>query len=303
MAATAVAISAADLAARAADAPLVIGSNALQTAYTAAVANLVTNTAGDLATGDASAAGFDRRYLQDRYKHKKWKQTAAGTTCYIVIDTGVADGSGEVGALVVYGHNWSGQTVEVKMDSTAPPVGDAWTGATTIADFGHVAGSALVVKLQAADRHKARYLRIKISGASLQREAAEIFLGRDVQFPDKPLYGSSSPYARFGSFTEVRGSGGITTRVVNHGSLTSRFLNFVFKQADTGVFFTELLDWFESVSALYGGARDFWYVDLPTTAPAGNRTILAHLVDAKLSPSPLSPTVTRFSMEFTEQGN
>ena len=301
MSATSQAIPAVDLTNRANDYPAAIARNALEMAYKIAAANLVTNAAGDLATADNSATGFDRQYLVDRFlDNTLWKVAAANTAEYIVLDTGASDGSDWVDTLIVYGHNWAGQTLEVKADNSAPPVGDSWTGATTIWT-GTVPTGTLYLALQAATEYKARYFRLKISGSSTVWQASQVWLGKAIQFPSAPLLPSAPRTARAGGGIVKVSEGGVRTVYPTQASLLRRSLQFLFAQAYTSQFFTDLLDLFENANALDGGTAPFWWLDTPNSDASGNAKFV--FLDApEFAPAAKADQATALALTITEQG-
>ena len=261
MSVTTQAIPAADLTARAADSPLVIGRNLLQIAYLQAITQLVTNEVGNLATGDASASGFDRRKLTQRFKHVLWKGNSPGNPWYVVIDTGTDEQWTD--ALVIGpGHNLTGLTAVVEADSTTPS-GDPW--GTTVLSGTIVAG--MNVLLHASLMTKARYWRISIDGASTP-EATSFWLGKAVQFPTWPLLSSDAPNSFRGAASEVETKSGIPYRYVEHGALIERSLAWKVDEHNEGTFLgTDLEDFFTNSNALNGGHSNFVYVDKPNSAP------------------------------------
>lgn len=267
-------ITAAELADRAAEYPCLIGRNLLEIAYKQDATQLVTNEVGDLATGDASATGFDRRRLTQRYKHRLWKGNSTGTAWYIVIDTGT-DLQWTDALVVGPDHNLSGVDITVEADSTTPAV--PWTGATSV--FSETLAADSNVFLHASTMYKARYWRITLSSVStFTPEATSFWLGKAIQFPVAPLLASGTPNSYRGSAIEHRTAGGIPTRYVEHGALMERSLSFLVDQHHEGTFFSDsergFDDFFKNANALNGGHAHFWYVDEPTADPGGTAKLV-----------------------------
>ena len=282
MAVTSQAIPAAELVDRAADCPVVIGRNLVEIAYKQAAAQLLTNEVGNVATGDHSLAGYDRRRLTQRFKHRLWKGDSSGTVWYVVVDVGTDEQWTD--ALVIGpGHNLAGLTVTVEADSTTPS-GDPW--GTTILSGTIGASTVATVLLHASTMYKARYWRISIDGGTFTPEATSFWLGKAIQFPTKPLFSSSPPNTYAGGAIEHVTTGGIPYRYITQGALRERDLAWMIDQNHAGSFFSNadygLDDFFVNDNALYGGNQNFWYVDEPTTAP--NSALLVRLGSARHRP-------------------
>ncbi len=297
MAVTTEAISAADLAYRAADKPLVVGRNALEIAH--ASGSLRANVGGLVAGADASDATYGVEFLQDRFLHVPWKFGSSVTDEYIVIDTGSADGSGLVDALWMDGAaSMAGRTITVETLDTTPAT--PWVGATEVFSFVMPAGGN-VLQLHATTRHAARYWRIRINGGAGIFQANEIFLGRAVQFPVKSRYDWTPPQAKVGGVTEVRSEkGGIRYANRNAPSLQERQQKFQIGDIPTGNFLAAFSSFWEDSDQIDAGSKPFVYCEDPTTSP--NDAILVYSNETKLDLVQVGPYETILTLDVTEQG-
>ena len=296
MSATGTAIPQVDLDNRAKDRPLVVGRNAFEIAYTSG--SIRANTAGTVGAADASDATFGIKFLQDRLAHTPWKFGAAVTDVYLVVDTGSADGSRDVDALVVQGHNWDTCTITVEADLATPAV--PWTGATSVFSF-VVSGSTLILRLHATTSYKARYWRIRIQrGSAFVPQADQIFLGKAIQFPIKSNYDHVPAEAAIGSVTEIKTRGGVRYAYRNHGALQQRKQQFTINGRPSGTFLTDLKAFFDDTDQTYGGTKPFWYCEDPTAAPSKAKFI--YLTDPRFDVVVAGPNETVLHLETTEQG-
>lgn len=297
-------ISNTDIAKRALDKPCVVGRNELERAYQAAAANLIANTTGTVAGGDASAAFPNGRdVLTMRFRHRLWKFGSSVATTYIVIDTGAT--LLDVDTLIIDTHNLSGYTITVEADSTTPAV--PWVGATTVFTF--VAGSANIVKFHAASSFKARYWRITISGGAgaFVAQAAGIYLGKAIQFLNK----SDNPYpaviSGHGVVDRKMTGGGVSYAYKIAGKLQVRKQNFVFPGiykytavSDPEIFIENFRDFFDNSNSIDGGFKAFWWVEDPATSPSTAK--LVFFETPEFPPVNAGPQATHFSISTTEQG-
>lgn len=302
MAITSTAIPAGDLTNRAANKPLVVGRNVLEKAYGIAPANLVANTAGTIGGGDASDAAYGRRFLTNRQPGHLWKFGSSVTDLFLVMDLGAADASKDVDTFIVQGHNWDTCTITVEADNTAP-AGVAWggTGSTTVFSIAPVSGNALIVRLHATTMYKARYWRIRIQrGTGFVAQAAQVWLGKAIQFPVKSRYDWSPPEASASEVLVKKTKGGIRHAYRMSGSLQRRSQTFEIGDVPTGTFLTDLKDFWDNADALAGGGRCFWYVEDPTASPGVAKFVYS--IEPRFDVVQDGPYTSKFRLETTEQG-
>lgn len=301
MAVTTEAIPAQELTYRAADKPLVVGRHAIEVAH--AAGSVRANTAGTVAAADASDATFGVKFLQDRFLHVPWKFGSSVTDLYIVIDTGIADGSGLIDALFIQGAaSWAGRPITVEADSTTPAV--PWTGATTVFSFVMPVGGT-TLKLHATTRYAARYWRIRINGAAGTFQANEILLGRAVQFQAKANYDVDPPEATTGNVIEHRSQkGGVRYGYRSAPSLQERLLEFTVNGRPTSTtptaFLPDFKKFWQDSDQIHGGSKPFVYCEDPTSAP--DAALLVYPNDTKLNLRVVGPMETTLVLDFTEQG-
>lgn len=297
MAVTTDAITAEDLAYRAANKPVAVGNNALETAYASGV--LRASVGGLVASADASDATYGVEFLQDRFIHVPWKFGSSETDVYIVIDTGSVDGSGLVDALWIKGGvSMAGRTITVECLDTTPAV--PWVGATTVFTFVMPAGGD-TLQLHATTLHAARYWRILVSGAAGTFQADEIVLGTAVQFPVKSRYEWVPPQAKVGGVNEVLSEkGGVRKATRTAPSLQERQQKFQIGDTPTGTFLTAFAAFWEDSDQLNGGSNPFVYCEDPTSAP--NDALLVYSNETKLDLVQVGPYETILTLDFTEQG-
>src|SRR5579859_3315510 len=306
VAATSQALPGADTTNRAANKPVVVGRNALELLNAGAISNLVSSTVGTLAAGDGSAAGHDRKYLIDRFKHTFWLAGSTSTDWYIAADLGTTPQWWDVvilSGLIVP----TGTTLTVEGDTTNTPA-VPWTGASVILNAVALpvvpAGqsSAIFVNFQAANQWQSRYVRLHLNNAlAFAPQIGECWLGNSVQFPVKRDYGSASVNAQEGGGVETETGTGILADYGIRGSRYRGKLNFNIPDSDLGTFLqTNMKDWFRNMNSLDGGRRCFWYVEDPTANPTG--AIFVKLKNKVFDPLEDSPLKTKFSMDLMEQG-
>lgn len=303
MAVTTTAISATDLAKRALDKPCVVGRNELERAYQAAAANLVANTGGTLAGGDASAASPNGRdVLTRRFRHLLWKFGSSVATTYICIDTGST--LYDVDTFIADTHNWNGYSIKVEADSTTPS-GDPW--GTTI--FSYTSSGTSDVKLHASSSYKARYWRIKISGGAgaFIAQAAGIYLGKAVQFLNKSENPYPSVISGHGIVDRKTTGGGVSYGYKVSGKLQARKQRFLIPGTykytaalDAELFIENFRDFWDNSNSLDGGVKPFWWIEDPTTSPTTAKLVVSDTTEFPLDqPGPLEST---FTISTTEQG-
>ena len=309
MSVTTTSIPATDLAKRGKDCPLVVGRNILDLAYTNGTANLVANTAGTIAGGDASAAspnGID--VLQQRFRHKLWKFGSAQTAVYICIDMGSTLYDADTLVIADNNLNANGASVKVEADSTTPS-GDPW-GTAIWPTF--VVGAGNVFSLQAANKYQARFWRIKISAAgAFVPQASGIFLGKAVQFLNKSDRAYTPPNASIGGTVLHSAGAGVGFISRTSASLEARVQKFTIAGratpragqaspvSDPEIFLSNIEDFWKSSASLNGGARPFWYCEDPTTNPTGAKMI--YPVSTKFDLVELGPFETQFVVQTKEQ--
>lgn len=297
MAATSTAIPAADLAARALDAPALMALNVCQVAYDAAAANFVTNQTGTLAAGDTSATGLGRERLVKRHRHLKWNG-ASGTTHFVILDLGSI--VHDCDTLAIEGHNLDGATITVEADdATLPTEGTAAWG-TQVFNFVQ-SGNGTIYLLHATTMYRARYWRIKIvAAAAFVPQATQVWIGKSLQIPARALIDSDLPSVAGGAFIEHETKGRVVYRYRNHGSLIARAVSFLIAQAFTSTFFIDLATFMTGANHLDGGMRSFWWCDEPTTAPGS--ALFVNLSEPMHRPRSRGPA-TSFSLEWKEVGS
>src|SRR3990167_9060264 len=102
MAWSSAAVAASDVALLAADKPILIGANAIETTTAA-----IWNDLGTTADTDETATGYETYYTYDRYTHAYSKPSSAKTTWYLVY---TLDGTQRFDCCIIAGHNFAAIT-------------------------------------------------------------------------------------------------------------------------------------------------------------------------------------------------
>lgn len=297
MAATSNPIAAADLDARLADKPCLVGRNGL---LVSAIGNLRTNTVGDLATADASAANRDRKYLIDRFRHTYWQGNAAATAWYVIADLGTNPQFWDV-AILDHDGTLNGCTLTVKGDAVTPPAGAAWAGSTTIINAAAI-GAGIFASFQAANEWKSQFVRFELNKATAFTPAIRgLWLGKAVQLPVRSNYGSEPLEAFVGGGIEHETGSGILWNYQTRTPRAARVQTFTFaERPKDGATLLALADLYRNANALAGGTKACWYFENPTTTPGAPLLVVPR--EREFKPVERDTFITDWRFTYREQG-
>lgn len=302
MAATSRALSATDLAYRAAKKPAIVAANV---AEVGSIANLVTNVIGTIAGGDQSAASFDRKYLIDRFRHTAWKGNAAATDWYLNIDRGAGPTQYFDCAIFDQPTFPAGTTVTVKADDVNTPSA-AYAGASTIFNAVPVVQSSpsrtnLVATFDAALEWNPRFIQVILHNAApFTPQLGQLWLGHTVQFPVKSDYGSQDAGAESGDAVRVELGNGVSVDFSLRGALVDRQQVFTIADAPSGTFLVAMKDVFEN--ALVGGVKAYFYFEDVTTG-ASSAVFTKNKPNARVfDPKQSAAFLAQFKIDFREMG-
>lgn len=295
---SAVALSAAEQALVTNDKPVLIGSNAIESAgqakwLTGASDNI--DTATDLAHAD-----FPSTRAYDRLAHSVTKPASAAATYYFSV--GLQTTAPDYDCVMIAGHNFGGVgmtlTIEISDTNTfgSPSTIATWTGeqpSTRLVKFDlHHTGSDPMRYTVDTDSPHAKYVRIKIAKTSgtMTPEIGEFWLGRRRHLPYKfdQVLDDKRTVSRVADF-EARS--GVTTRYTyNRGQARRSGTTLI----DGAANIATVDSWWSECEQ---GAKPFLYCENPSTAPEATQ-LMHHL--GGLDFPQTQPSARQLTLELRE---
>tara|TARA_R110001583_G_scaffold3085_2_gene20500 strand:- start:521 stop:1441 length:921 start_codon:yes stop_codon:yes gene_type:complete len=296
---SAVALSAAEQALVTNDKPVLIGSNAVESAdyakwFTGASDNVTSAT-------DLAHADFSTTRAYDRLAHSVTKPASAANTYYLAFDLGSS--APDFDCVMISGHNFGGVgmtlTIEVADNATfGSPSQIATFGTGTYAgtrlvtfDLHHSGSDPMRYTIDTSTPH-ARYVRIKIvkTSGTMTPEIGEFWLGRRRHLPYKfdQVLDDKRTVSRVADF-EARS--GVTTRYTyNRGQARRSGTTLI----DGAANIATVDSWWSEIEQ---GTKPFLYCENPSTAPTATQ-LMHHL--GGLDFPQTQPSARQLTLEMRE---
>tara|TARA_R100001163_G_C5063076_1_gene200295 strand:- start:678 stop:1592 length:915 start_codon:yes stop_codon:yes gene_type:complete len=280
------------------DKPVLIGSNAVESA---AYAKWLTGASDNVTTAtDLANADFPSTRAYDRYNHSITKPGSAAATYYFACDLGSS--APDFDMAMIAGHNFSGvsMTITIEVSDTvtfgSPSTIATWTGtqpSTRLVkyDLYHTGSSAMRYSIDTTTPYS-RYVRLKIAKTSgtMIPEISEFWLGRRRHLPFKfeTELDDKRTESRVGDFES---KSGVTTRYTyNRGQARRSQTTLVDGSANIAT----VDSWWSECEQ---GTKPFLFCENPGTAP--NATQLVHHLGALEFPLTY-PNARQLSLEMRE---